>query len=299
VTIARAPGKLVLSGAYAVLDGAPALVGAVDRYVTADSSRPASWIAREVEAAVRAGLCARPVDYDASALRSGDGARKLGLGSSAAILVASALAAPGAAAPPVLSRAWIEAAVSAHREAQGGGSGIDVVASAEGGVVYATRGSSSELSWRAWRVPDGLRFTVWSLGSEASTKDLVARVRAWKAADPAAYEAVVGPLAEQARVAAEAGAAEDVRAALEAQGRLLAALGDGAGTPIFPAALIPLREALAGRVAVLPSGAGGGDVVLAVTVGALAAADRASLAAAGLEAVACEVGAPGAAIVSA
>ena len=33
--IARAPGKLVLSGAYAVLEGAPALVCAVDRYVVA------------------------------------------------------------------------------------------------------------------------------------------------------------------------------------------------------------------------------------------------------------------------
>ena len=33
---ARAPGKLVLSGAYAVLEGAPALVAAVDRYAVAD-----------------------------------------------------------------------------------------------------------------------------------------------------------------------------------------------------------------------------------------------------------------------
>ena len=39
---ARAPGKLVLSGAYAVLEGAPALVAAVDRYALADSERSAT-----------------------------------------------------------------------------------------------------------------------------------------------------------------------------------------------------------------------------------------------------------------
>ena len=36
---ARAPGKLVLSGAYSVLEGAPALVAAVDRYALADDAR--------------------------------------------------------------------------------------------------------------------------------------------------------------------------------------------------------------------------------------------------------------------
>jgi len=46
VSIARAPGKLVLSGAYAVLSGAPALVVAVDRYVVADSARPAAFLTR-------------------------------------------------------------------------------------------------------------------------------------------------------------------------------------------------------------------------------------------------------------
>ena len=48
---ARAPGKLVLSGAYAVLSGAPALVAAVDRYVVADSARPTLFDAPEVRAA--------------------------------------------------------------------------------------------------------------------------------------------------------------------------------------------------------------------------------------------------------
>ena len=44
MTRARAPGKVVLSGAYAVLSGAPAIVAAVSRYVTADSARPAELL---------------------------------------------------------------------------------------------------------------------------------------------------------------------------------------------------------------------------------------------------------------
>jgi phosphomevalonate kinase len=61
-----APGKLVLTGAYAVLEGAPAIVAAVDRYASADVAAP-----REVE------TCSL---YD-------EAGQKLGLGSSAASMV--------------------------------------------------------------------------------------------------------------------------------------------------------------------------------------------------------------------
>ena len=45
---ARAPGKLVMSGAYAVLEGAPALATAVDRYAVADTERAPDRYSREV-----------------------------------------------------------------------------------------------------------------------------------------------------------------------------------------------------------------------------------------------------------
>ena len=47
----RVPGKLVLSGAYVILDGAPAVVTAVDRYAVADDSRPAPSLSNELRAA--------------------------------------------------------------------------------------------------------------------------------------------------------------------------------------------------------------------------------------------------------
>src|SRR5258708_4450324 len=87
---AAAPGKLVITGAYAVLEGAPAIVCAVDRYAyaedrdgptIADGDRP--WRStREVTAA----LDPAPAT-DTSALE--DAGQKLGLGSSAAALVAA------------------------------------------------------------------------------------------------------------------------------------------------------------------------------------------------------------------
>src|SRR5262249_8121092 len=66
MSVARAPGKLVLSGAYSVLYGAPALVAAVDRYVSADSALAAERVTPEVRAAL--GDAPAP-GFDASALR--------------------------------------------------------------------------------------------------------------------------------------------------------------------------------------------------------------------------------------
>jgi phosphomevalonate kinase len=81
---ARAPGKVVISGAYAVLDGAPAIVSAVSRYAVADSARSAERETPEV----RAALGDRPAPwFDAGELFARG--EKLGLGASAAILVAA------------------------------------------------------------------------------------------------------------------------------------------------------------------------------------------------------------------
>lgn len=288
---ARAPGKLVLSGAYAVLEGAPALVLAVDRFVVADASLPAALETAEVAAAVRAGVCARAVGFDASALRSDDGQRKLGLGSSAAILVATLLVSPGPRARPALSRGWIEDAIRAHREAQGGGSGVDVVACACGGVVRAAL-EGGEVRWDRHALPDGVSLSVWSMGAEASTRGMLERVRALRAEAPARHAALLGALGEAARAGADATRARDLLDALAAQAATLRALGDAAGAPIVPAAIRAVTDALAPRVVVLPSGAGGGDVVLAASEGALDPGDEAALRGAGLERVRCGIAPP-------
>ncbi len=63
---AGAPGKVVISGAYAVLEGAPAVVSAVSRYAWADARRTADFVTPEVKAALGDGPAPW---FDASALR--------------------------------------------------------------------------------------------------------------------------------------------------------------------------------------------------------------------------------------
>ena len=131
-----APGKLVLTGAYAVLEGAPAIVAAVDRYAVADTA-----VARR-----------RSTSGPSTTTRG----QKLGLGSSAASLVASlgarALARGDDPRHAAVRSEIFRAARDAHQRQQGGGSGVDVAASVHGGVLRYTvlrepsRGSQSGAS---------------------------------------------------------------------------------------------------------------------------------------------------------
>src|SRR5687768_17097612 len=94
---ATAPGKLIVTGEYAVLDGAPALVVAMDRRVIAryapgvakGSSAFLLALAHEIAARYGhdAGQIAMSIVVDLSSFY--DGEQKLGLGSSAAVTVAA------------------------------------------------------------------------------------------------------------------------------------------------------------------------------------------------------------------
>ncbi|MBX3129638.1 MAG: hypothetical protein KF718_23175 [Polyangiaceae bacterium] len=262
---ARAPGKLVLSGAYAVLHGAPAIVAAVDRYVLADAGRPAELVTDEVRAAIGA---ERAPWFDATALR-GDG-RKLGLGSSAAIVVASLaaleLAREGDSLPDdVLASRVLQPALEAHRSAQGGGSGVDVVASTLGGH-HVVRRHLDELQPQRCRWPKALRVEAWVSSAAASTPELLARVRQLAQAAPARFaEAMTrqSAAAEAAAAALDAGDALGLVSALSSQHEALRALGEAASAPIVTPEAGELHElAQASAAVVLPAGAGGGDVVL-------------------------------------
>lgn len=259
---ARAPGKLVLSGAYAVLEGARAIVVAVDRFVIADASRAADFVTPEVCAAL--GEAVAPW-FDASELRA-DG-RKLGLGSSAAILVASLGALELGKQPNIgvheLRTRVFGVALEAHRRAQGGGSGVDVAASTFGGALVATP-SGSGLSVTPVELPRELRFRALASESPSSTPEMIRRVHALRNDEPQRYAQLMGAQREASEAAADAvlrGDGSALLSALAAQGHALGALGDAAGVPIVPPELKALQLAAPRHAAaVLPAGAGGGDV---------------------------------------
>jgi phosphomevalonate kinase len=280
VTRARAPGKVVLSGAYAVLSGAPAIVSAVSRYVLADTDRPAPLLTDEVRAALIAGQQAPW--FDASALREHD--RKLGLGSSAAILVASLFALERAARPSAsaaeLRELVFARALTAHRAAQGGGSGVDVASSTFGGsLVYRLGDGAPRITPVA--LPAQLRFEIWVCPSSASTPRLIAQVEALRARDPAGHARFLGAQADASHAAAacaEQGDAAGLLQALRAQFAALSGLGHAAKVPIVTPELAELGPAAEGEGGLLlPAGAGGGDIALYVGPRPSSAALRAAL----------------------
>ena len=132
------------------------------------------------------GRFATPLDIliDSSAL-SRDG-HKLGLGSSAAVASALTLGLRKAAALPTDPDILSHAAIAAHRLAQGGtGSGGDVAASVHGGFLrFVPDAEPTALAW-----PSEVQIMTVLTGAGASTTDLVGRVRAYAAAEPARFAA--------------------------------------------------------------------------------------------------------------
>jgi phosphomevalonate kinase len=255
-----APGKLLLTGAYAVLEGAPALVIAVDRYALADTSRE-ERASMEVREAIHR-------DYgpsvDVTALH--DGASKLGLGSSAAALVATlgairAERGDDLASAAVRDELFAEAS-GAHERAQRGGSGVDVAASVYGGVLrYVRRGSV-----RPATLPEGVVWSVFWSGESARTSELRKRVDALRVKDERSWRSVMLPLTDASEGAARAcddGSAEAFMSGARAFATALAALGHAADAPIVPARFAALAALAATDGATFfPSGAGGGDVAV-------------------------------------
>ena len=140
-----APGKLMLLGEYAVVDGGLAVVAAVNRravgVVLAEPDPAPSAVVQAVltQAQAEGAVVPPGVRIDTSAFHDAHGA-KLGLGSSAAVAVITAALATGRGDDDVL-----DLAVHGHRAAAGGkGSGVDVAASFSGGVV-ATRAQPGPL----------------------------------------------------------------------------------------------------------------------------------------------------------
>ncbi len=238
------PGKLVLTGAYAVLEGAPAIVAAVDRYAVVAIAAPAC--------------------IDTGALHDEQG-RKLGLGSSAASMVA-AEAALAVARGQRLGDADVRAALfrtvrEAHARSQGGGSGVDVAAAIHGGVLRYEL-SGAEACLRAVELPAGLAFAAFWSGASARTSDLRARVALAEAPRRRAL-AVLHAASLEAASAVDAGDRERFVRAARAFGLGLEGLGRAADAPIVPAAFAELgARAEREHAAFHPSGAGGGDVAV-------------------------------------
>lgn len=255
---ASAPGKLVLLGDYAVLDGGEALVAAVDRRATGalDPEAGGSEVVDAVLARARTLGYEVPggVRVDTSGF-IGPGGQKLGIGSSAAVAVVAAALATGRG-----DEACFEVALDGHRDAAGGvGSGIDVAASFFGGVI-ATAHQPAPVEALPSAIP-GLTLSVLYANESASTRALVEACR--RAPDWKRWVEVMRPLAAAGIAAWRAGQADAFLSVVARYGRAMQGLGRDAGVPVVTETIEAIQRLAAERGgAAKPSGAGGGDVVV-------------------------------------
>ncbi len=277
MTVASAPGKVVLSGEYAVLDGAPAVCVAVDRRARVEvhaidaawhrvttpgftdgegrfvfNAGELTWLQGGDEfGLVEAVVGSVGLESDGGlsiALDTRDfieDGTKIGIGSSAALTVALI------AALRNLGEVFDDA-LTAHRIFQkGAGSGLDIATAVRGGLIEFRSGEITSLDW-----PAGLacRF-VWT-GVAASTREKLQRL-----ANAGRFDS----RAELARSATGIAAAwRSTDALLEAYPAYIESLQRFSvdhDLGIFDAGHDALvREAAAAGHVYKPCGAGGGDV---------------------------------------
>jgi phosphomevalonate kinase len=280
-----APGKMMIAGEYAVLEGAEAVVAAVDRRAfvtlapagsadekTTTPTREMSATRRAVEA--RFGAIPGALTYDTESL--GHAGMKLGLGSSAALAAATAGALMRARGcelvDPQIRALALELALEGHRANAPQGSGADVAAAMLGGFVRFRRlGDGVETHAVAW--PAGLRsVVVWPTPKPGAavtrTEVYVGEVKKLAAADPAKHRGHMAALAAESERFVSALMASDIPEIIECFhdfGEAMGKLGTAAGVGIIDERLEKLRtHARECGGAAKPSGAGGGDVALAL-----------------------------------
>ncbi|HWB77938.1 MAG TPA: hypothetical protein VG755_23400, partial [Nannocystaceae bacterium] len=282
-----APGKAFLIGEYAVLEGAPAIVTAVDVRAVAHApshDRPAasSAVVHCAHARVAAFLEGRGEQVgETPAIETGGftlGQRKLGLGSSAAVaaaVVGHHLAGSGLdPKDPEVRQHALAIAQAAHSEAQGGtGSGADVATAVLGGTIRFVERRADPIALPSW-----LAIGFVDAGAPALTSSFVQAVKAAATRTPVPYRDALAMLRDaSAEFSAAAGQADRsgftaLRRAVELHVRGLRALQACAEVPIMTPAIDAIIELCSkAGVAAKPSGAGGGDLVV------LLAADRGAI----------------------
>jgi phosphomevalonate kinase len=295
---ASAPGKLVLSGEYAVLDGAPAVCMAVDRRarvtlattdndwhtVTAPGFSDATgrfnvvdgkfeWLMdgkelRLVEHVWQTANTKMPghvsLTLDSSEFKDDQSGIKFGIGSSAALTVALSNALCQVAQTDADAT---RIAFAAHRQFQQGlGSGVDVACSSMGGLIAYTMGGATarRLDW-----PVGLAMGVVWVGAPASTSDKLEQLRR-QAARASRAALVLG--ARRLAAAWEGGEAEAILDEYRDYTNVLQEFSVDHELGIFDAGHAELTAAAArAGVVYKPCGAGGGDT------GVILAADQSAI----------------------
>ena len=285
--MASAPGKVILSGEYAVLDGAPAVCMAVDRrarvtvedndedhhVVAAPGYAESTARFRVVDGVVEwlaGGEDLKLVEYlwrtadvetsrhfsirlDTSEFVDAASGAKIGIGSSAALMTAFAAA---LCHVDEVDEDASRIAFAAHRAFQKGlGSGVDIACCCRGGLIEYTMGEGTgrPVTW-----PDGLAFGLLWSGVPASTS---AKLKHLIKSDPRPSRAALVYASRRMASAWGSGDVQDVLHEYRDYIQVLREFSDDHELGIFDAGHAEMVAAAeAADLIYKPCGAGGGDV---------------------------------------
>ena len=280
---ASAPGKLMIAGEYSVVSpGCVALATSVSARLTVTlkiggqgwrvSSKELNLDQVSVDHVpiVRAALD-EFYDLPQGGLLEitselGAGPQKPGLGSSAALAVATLAVLRKATGG---ERPSLDAVVAVHRAGQAGaGSGYDVATALHGGVCrYDTTSNQLHVTQVDW--PDGLHAAILYTGRASSTTKLLSRLAEWRKSRAYEVEAHMEHLAQRAGRVAKAWQAGDVKGILDAvvdAQELLGMIDEDGILGILDGGQRELLTAIEDAGAIgRTSGAGGGDCAWALS----------------------------------
>ena len=283
-TVYRAPGKLFLIGEYSVLEGFPAVVMAVDRYVELS---PTSVHNPDGLVSMARFACADILNFDplTSGYRADSSSffmngSKLGLGSSSAVTAAAVASVFHEAGRDLESTdvkfdIW-RVSRRIHNDFQKEqGSGADLFASIFGGInafcpfnnaASACAGAGkSRPSFSSWSPAPPLNISFFWSGKSSSTPAMISAVRRMRDHSGQEYEKFISRMGILTRelIGGNACSAFRTIGILKEYGLAMDELGKAAGAEIITEQMrtaMSIASSLGG--AAKPSGAGGGDFLM-------------------------------------
>jgi mevalonate kinase len=191
---ASAPGKFVVLGEHSVVYGKPAVVLATDRRITCSVRRSKRNTLNgdylDFSRQPHFNYLTRGLDHCLDFLTVSEIPSGSGMGSSAALSAALALAIRSERGEDPTELTLVEEAYGAELHAQGNGSPMDASACVHGGGIAINAGSEGKELWtisrngRTWKVSDievpELSFVIGNTGIRAPTGPQVAKVRRYR-----------------------------------------------------------------------------------------------------------------------
>jgi len=273
VTSAFGPGKVILLGEHAVVYGAQAIAGALERGVTAEAvpaPRCRLQVPQGISALVRKQLrCA----FDAAAEATGrppvevrltsDLPISMGLGSSAALSVAVSRVLAEASGERPSRRRLGDIAHAMERCFHGTPSGLDHACSLSAGLISYRKAPGREHGSATLLSPSvPLELAILLVGARRPARTTIAELRVRKERWPERYARIfreIGRISAEGREAIEEGMLEGLGDAMNVNHGLLSALG--LSSSALDAAVHGLRQAGALGAKLTGAGGDGGAVV--------------------------------------